>query len=256
MFAFSEITEYIKWKKGVNQMKRYIKLCFASAALCFFCGCFGPVLNMGDRIIPIKNHNGIPVVSARNPMFKEIHYSTFGFDWNEMDGFLIPRNANNVNYAFWWSTLSKMNSFFAEKDIKTISFLYNTAFVVEDFIVCGSRGWYQDEDSVKAKHDCNYEKIIARECIRLQLSLDEGKKLKEQYPDKEIIAFMHFPPFWNRFECREFIDILKKYGVERCYFGHIHGNYVAPGYVSYEGIDFIIISADYLEFTPRLILPR
>ena len=160
------------------------------------------------------------------------------------------------NHDFWWSTLSKMNSFFAEKDIKTISFLYNTAFVVEDFIVCGSRGWYQDEDSVKAKHDCNYEKIIARECIRLQLSLDEGKKLKEQYPDKEIIAFMHFPPFWNRFECREFIDILKKYGVERCYFGHIHGNYVAPGYVSYEGIDFIIISADYLEFTPRLILPR
>ena len=88
-------------------MKRYIKLCFASAALCFFCGCFGPVLNMGDRIIPIKNHNGIPVVSARNPMFKEIHYSTFGFDWNEKDGFLIPRNANNVNYAFWWSTLSQ-----------------------------------------------------------------------------------------------------------------------------------------------------
>ncbi len=160
------------------------------------------------------------------------------------------------NHDFWWSTLSKMNSFFAEKDIKTISFLYNTAFVVEDFIVCGSRGWYQDEDSVKAKHDCNYEKIIARECIRLQLSLDEGKKLKEQYPDKEIIAFMHFPPFWNRFECREFIDILKKYGVERCYFGHIHGNYLAPGYVNYVGIDFIIISADYLEFTPRLILPR
>ena len=160
------------------------------------------------------------------------------------------------NHDFWWSTLSKMNAFFAEKDITTISFLYNTAFIVEDFIVCGSRGWYQDEDSVKAKHDCNYEKIIARECIRLQLSLDEGKKLKEQHPEKEIIAFMHFPPFWNKFECREFIDILKKYNVGRCYFGHIHGNYTAPRYVNYEGIDFIIISADYLEFTPRLILPR
>ena len=160
------------------------------------------------------------------------------------------------NHDFWWSTLSKMNAFFEKNEIKTIDFLYNNAMAVEDFILCGSRGWYQDNDNEKARQDNNYEKIIARECIRLRLSLDEGKKLKNEHPDKELVVFMHFPPFWNRFECREFIDVLKEYGVKRCYFGHIHGNYTAPKYVEHEGIEFIIVSADYLEFTPRLILPQ
>ena len=160
------------------------------------------------------------------------------------------------NHDFWWSTRSKMNAFFEKNEIKTIDFLYNNAMAVEDFILCGSRGWYQDNDNEKARQDNNYEKIIARECIRLRLSLDEGKKLKNEHPDKELVVFMHFPPFWNRFECREFIDVLKEYGVKRCYFGHIHGNYTAPKYVEHEGIEFIIVSADYLEFTPRLILPQ
>ncbi len=160
------------------------------------------------------------------------------------------------NHDFWWSTLSKMNAFFEKNEITTIDFLYNNALIVEDFILCGSRGWYQDNDNEKARQDNNYEKIIARECIRLKLSLDEGKKFKEEHTDKELVVFMHFPPFWNRFECREFIDILKEYGVKRCYFGHIHGNYTAPRYVEHEGVDFIIVSADYLEFAPRLILPQ
>ena len=160
------------------------------------------------------------------------------------------------NHDFWWSTLSKMKSFFEKKSITTIEFLYNNAVVVENFILCGSRGWYQDNDNEKAHQDNNYEKIIARECIRLRLSLDEGKKLKEENPEKELIVFMHFPPCWNKFECREFIDVLKEYQVGRCYFGHIHGNYTAPRYINYDGIDFIIASADYLEFTPRLILPQ
>ena len=160
------------------------------------------------------------------------------------------------NHDFWWSTLSKMNNFFAEKEITSISFLYNNALVIEDFILCGSRGWYQDEDNENARKDNNYDKIISRECIRLRLSLDEGKKLKQLNPEKEMIVFMHFPPFWNNFKCEEFVSLLKEYGVKRCYFGHIHGNYYAPAYTECDGIEFIITSADYLGFVPRLILPQ
>ena len=139
--------------------------------------------------------------------------------------------------------------------MSTISILQNNAYAVEDFIICGTRGWYQDEANDKSKMDNDYEKIVSREAIRLRMSLDEAKKLKEESPDKEIIAFMHFPPYWNGFECREFIDILKEYEVKRCYFGHIHGNYTAPAYTEYEGIELILVSADYLDFVPRLILP-
>ncbi|MBQ5801400.1 MAG: metallophosphoesterase [Clostridia bacterium] len=159
------------------------------------------------------------------------------------------------NHDFWWATLSKINAFFEKNEMSTISILQNNAYAVEDFIICGTRGWYQDEANDKSKMDNDYEKIVSREAIRLRMSLDEAKKLKEESPDKEIIAFMHFPPYWNGFECREFIDILKEYEVKRCYFGHIHGNYTAPAYTEYEGIELILVSADYLDFVPRLILP-
>lgn len=159
------------------------------------------------------------------------------------------------NHDFWWATLSKINAFFEKNGISSISILQNNAYECEDFILCGTRGWYQDESNDKSKNENDYEKIVAREAIRLRMSLDEAKKLKEQAPEKEIIAFMHFPPYWNGFECHEFIDILKEYEIKRCYFGHIHGNYVAPSLVEHEGIEFILISADYLNFVPRLILP-
>ena len=160
------------------------------------------------------------------------------------------------NHDFWWSTLTKINNFFASNEIKTISLLQNNAFETDDFILCGSRGWYQDEANDKSKNDNDYEKIVAREAIRLQMSLDEAKKIKEASPEKEIIAFMHFPPFWNGIECNEFIKILKEYDIKRCYFGHIHGNYTAPAHTLHDGIEFILISADYINFVPRLILPE
>ena len=159
------------------------------------------------------------------------------------------------NHDFWWSTQAKINDFFKTNNISTISILQNNAFEIDNFILCGSRGWYQDEANDKSKMENDYKKIVAREAIRLRMSLDSAMQLKALSHEKEIIAFMHFPPFWNGFECREFIDILKEYGIKRCYFGHIHGNYTAPAYVSYEGIDFVLASADYLNFLPRLILP-
>lgn len=160
------------------------------------------------------------------------------------------------NHDFWWSTLTKINNFFESNGISTISLLQNNALETDDFILCGSRGWYQDEANDRSKNDNDYEKIVAREAIRLQMSLEEAEKLKEASPQKEIIAFMHFPPFWNGIACDAFIQILKSHGIKRCYFGHIHGNYTAPPYTFYDGIEFILISADYLEFIPRLILPQ
>jgi len=160
------------------------------------------------------------------------------------------------NHDFWWSTLTKINNFFASNEIKTISLLQNNAFETDEFILCGSRGWYQDEANDKSKNDNDYEKIVAREAIRLQMSLNEAKKLKEASPEKEIIVFMHFPPFWNGIEGNEFIKILKEYDIKRCYFGHIHGNYTTPAHTLHDGIEFILISADYIDFVPRLILPE
>ena len=98
----------------------------------------------------------------------------------------------------------------------------------------------------------DYEKIINRESIRLKMSLDSAKKLKGQ-SDKEILVFFHFPPVWGDFCCERIIDILKEYDINRCYFGHIHGNYFTNGVFFYDNIRFQMISADFIDFLPAIV---
>ena len=155
------------------------------------------------------------------------------------------------NHDFWWTTVTKMKNFFAENNISTVEFLYNNAIEVENFIICGSRGWFNDESfqNTVGGTTVDYEKIVSREVIRLSLSLKAGKDL-QAVSGKEIVAFLHFPPVFGDFVCREIIDALRSNGIKRCYYGHIHGNYYLPPKLEFEGIDFIISSSDYLNFSP------
>lgn len=155
------------------------------------------------------------------------------------------------NHDFWWTTVTKMKNFFALNNISSVDFLYNNAFEVENFIICGSRGWFNDESfqNTVGGTIVDYEKIVSREVIRLSLSLKAGKEL-QTINNKEIIVFLHFPPVFGDFICREIIDVLHAYGIKRCYYGHIHGNYYLPSRLEFEGIDFIISSSDYINFSP------
>ena len=157
------------------------------------------------------------------------------------------------NHDFWWCTMKKHNAFFEANNINTISFLFNNAYEVEDFIIAGTRGWYNDEDSSNIPDNTDFEKLTNRETQRLKLSLEAAKKLQESSPKKEILVFMHFPPFWNGKESSPIIDLLSEYGIKRVFYGHIHGNYTVPAEFTYKSISFSIISADYLEFIPKKI---
>ena len=96
------------------------------------------------------------------------------------------------NHDFWWSTASKTDKFFEEQGITTVSLLNNNAWVVEDFIICGTRGWFQDESIEKIPKNTDYDKLVAREAIRLSLSLEEGKKLgvKNEERSKEELDML------------------------------------------------------------------
>ena len=155
------------------------------------------------------------------------------------------------NHDFWWTTVTKMKNFFDNNNIRSIDFLYNNAHETENAIICGSRGWFNDESfqNTVGGTEVDYGKIVAREVIRLTMSLESAVKLKGS-SNKEIIAFLHFPPVFGDFVCREIVDVLKKYGISRCYYGHIHGNYYLPPKIEFEGISFIIVSSDYLNFSP------
>ena len=150
--------------------------------------------------------------------------------------------------------MKKHEALFEKHGITSISFLFNNAHETEDYIIAGTRGWYHDPDAKNAPDNADFHKLVNREAQRLRMSLKEAMLLKERSPEKEIIVFMHFPPFWNGKASDGLIEALKEYGVRRVYFGHIHGNYTVPPHFNYEGIEMHIISADYLKFTPKAVL--
>ena len=157
------------------------------------------------------------------------------------------------NHDFWWCTMRKHEQFFERLGITTVSFLFNNAHETDEFIIAGTRGWYNDEDAANAPDGVDFEKLTNRESQRLRTSLKCAKELQALSPDKEIVVFMHFPPYWNEKASDGLIEILKEYGIRRVFFGHIHGNYtVAPRFV-YEDIEMNLVSADYLEFVPKIV---
>ncbi len=161
-------------------------------------------------------------------------------------------NGNKIigkgNHDYWWSTIRKNEELFAAEGFSSLKLLYNNSYLVENKVVCGCRGWYNDDKNAPANAD--YGKIVAREAGRLSLSLKSAEGFDK---DKERIVFFHFPPVFGDFVCREIIDVLKEHGVTQCYYGHIHGKYDIEQTSEYEGIKFTLISADYLGFKPHRI---
>ena len=154
------------------------------------------------------------------------------------------------NHDYWWTTLTKMREFVKDNNFENIDFLYNNSYLIEDKIIVGTRGWsFNDTDeSVK---------MINRENERLKLSI---KNAIENYGnDKEIIAFIHYPPIVSRnSEDSKYLQLyntLKESGIKECYYGHLHGNShkdAIEGEVG--GINFHLISADYLDFKLAKVL--
>lgn len=156
------------------------------------------------------------------------------------------------NHDFWWSTVSKLTKFFEENNINTISILNNNAIKAENYIIAGTRGWFTDKSMQNVEENINYDKIVNREAIRLRMSLEAAVSLKDDEAT-EIITFLHFPPVWSEYVCKPLVDVLREYNVKRCYFGHIHGNYQTADCFEFDEIKFYMISADFLDFVPKIL---
>lgn len=155
------------------------------------------------------------------------------------------------NHDYWWATQAKATAFFEKNGYQTIHLLHNNMYVAEDFLICGSRGWFNDESVSNIPPNTDYQKIVSREAIRLGISLEEARKRNEtEEAAREILVFLHFPPVFREFCCREILDVLHRFGVRRCFYGHIHCVYDMPGSFVFEDITFTMVSADYLGFIP------
>lgn len=148
------------------------------------------------------------------------------------------------NHDYWWSTVNSMRNYIKENHFENIDFLYNNAYEFENKIIVGTRGWALGED-------LESKKMINREVLRLELSIKNG--LENYGENKEIIAFMHYPPIIKQniqnYEINDFIRILKQYNIKQCYYGHLHGSAIKEAVEGeYFGINFKLVSSDSVGF--------
>jgi uncharacterized protein len=149
------------------------------------------------------------------------------------------------NHDYWWGTKAKLN----KMELKTIDFIQTNSCLVGNVGVFGTRGWMSRDSEGFTEKD---EKIYERELNRLEISLDSlsGESLEKR------IVMLHYPPFnFSDKKPNEFVDIMKRYGVDICIYGHLHAEghkFAVEG--SIDGIEFHLVSCDYLRLQPKLIL--
>ncbi len=147
------------------------------------------------------------------------------------------------NHDYWWNTASKMRAFFQENGFLSLDLLHNNCHLYGDLALCGTRGWFYEED--RGEHSA---KIFQRELIRLEASLKAAG-------EREKVCFLHYPPLYQGYRCQEILDLLGRYGVRLCCYGHLHGagrRMAVTGPV--DGVEYRLVSADELDFRPMRVL--
>ena len=133
--------------------------------------------------------------------------TSWGIDLNEaeadfrfLDQFPCKKYLVKGNHDYWWSTAAKAERFFADNGIKTIEILNNNCRWYGDIALCGTRGWFYEEER-GGEHD---KKIMLRELGRLETSLKCAG-------ESEKLVFLHYPPKYAGYECPELLALLEKY---------------------------------------------
>lgn len=147
------------------------------------------------------------------------------------------------NHDYYWNSTQALNQLY-----DNIFFMKNNYYDIGDRTICGTRGWLCPYDTRFTEHDM---KIYKREVGRLERSLEGAVNSGRE----NITVMMHFPPTNDKGENSMFVEVLKKYNVRRVIYGHLHGeqsfNSSLMGEI--DGIDYSLVSADYLDFTPIVI---
>jgi len=167
------------------------------------------------------------------------------------------------NHDYWWSSLSKVKTALP----KSISVLQNDVYMFNDIAIGGARLWdtqeYKFDDYIEFKENPYakkeseeniqvdlQEKIFVRELLRLEMSLSKiPKKAKHK------IAMTHYPPISADLKSSRAAQLLEKYGIQICIFGHLHSikNNVKM-FGEKNGVNYIFAAADYIDFKPLHII--
>lgn len=150
------------------------------------------------------------------------------------------------NHDYWWQTIAKVRRLLPPG----VFALQNDHFAAGSLAVCGTRGWLcpgEEEagDSANA-HDL---KIYLREIQRLELSLKSAARDGFEH----ILVMLHYPPVVNRAPDPGFMELMIRYGVKACLYGHLHSADAPPLLSEVQGIRFHLAACDYIGFSPVMI---
>ena len=149
------------------------------------------------------------------------------------------------NHDYWWSTAAKFNAFCQKNGFENMHLLNNNFYEYEDVAICGTRGWFFEEER-SGQHD---EKVFKRELLRLEASLKAAG-------DRHKLVFLHYPPRYKGYTCPEILALLERYEVRRCFYGHLHGgSHKLAMEGLWDGVDFRLVAADYIDFKPVKVFP-
>lgn len=148
------------------------------------------------------------------------------------------------NHDYWWNSRKKMEETFEKWGFDSLNILHNNHFQYENYGICGTRGW------VNMPGESADAKVLAREAGRLTASIESALTAGLQ-----PLVFLHYPPLYGSSYNYDILDVLYKYGIKNCWYGHLHGpsiKYAVNG--EHDGVDFRLISGDFLQFRPEKIL--
>lgn len=162
------------------------------------------------------------------------------------------------NHDYWWSSLKQISQILPP----SIHLIQNNAFSWKGISIGGARMWDTPEYSfgayvhmtdnprentlTKVEDPREAEKIFIRELGRLETSLKQMPK-----EASVRIAMTHYPPIGPELQASRVSQLLEKYGVTYCVFGHIHNiSANALPFGTRNGVKYILTSCDYLDFKP------
>mgnify|MGYP004629000815 CR=1 FL=1 len=144
------------------------------------------------------------------------------------------------NHDYWWATAAKMDAFFRGKGFTHLHILHNNCGLYQEVALCGTRGWFYEEQGSR--------KVFDRELMRLEASLKAAGR-------REKLAFLHYPPLYKGYCCQEIVDLLERYAVRTCCYGHLHGpSHRLALQGLYGSVDYRLVAADFIGFCPKKIL--
>lgn len=141
-------------------------------------------------------------------------------------------------------------------------FLQNNFTSYNDYALVGTKGFtfegsfyldrlgriigWDEEREERAK------KLVAREMERLRESFRQAKEAGYE----KFIMFLHYPPTNILEKSSPFTEIAEEYEVKALVYSHCHGESRFGDSIrgKYHGIDYMLVSGDYLKFRPKLIV--